>query len=92
MEFANRAGLRTIESRPLSHFNSCLVMRQLPQATILGGFRQWKGKGRSVRKGEHGATIFVPIGSKNDAGDITERTGFVFGTLFDISQTEEIEQ
>jgi hypothetical protein len=54
-------GVVTIEGNGLSLKNCCLLAMQMPSATVVGGFRQWLRAGRAVRKGEHGATIFVPI-------------------------------
>jgi hypothetical protein len=92
----------TCEGRALSPFNSCLVLTQLPTACMVGGFRQWKDKGRSVRKGEHGLMIWIPTG-KGEKGeqaappregegidDAPKRAGFIMGTVFDMSQTEPI--
>jgi hypothetical protein len=95
------------EGRALSVHNSCLLLTQLPTASMVGGFRQWKAHGRSVKKGEHGLMIWVPTSRKEDAdptasesqttasageaeGDV-KRSGFVMGTVFDISQTEATE-
>jgi hypothetical protein len=90
----------TCEGRALSPFNSCLLLTQLPTASMVGGFRQWKDKGRSVRKGEHGLAIWIPTG-KGEKGeenapppegegidDAPKRAGFIMGTVFDVSQTE----
>lgn len=93
----------TCEGRALSVHNSCLVLAQLPTASMVGGFRQWQAHGRSVRKGERGLMIWVPTGRKDAAkpaapdaqpanecqteGD-SKRAGFVMGTVFDITQTE----
>jgi hypothetical protein len=91
LEFCSRAGLTTVETRQLSPFNQCLVLFQNPGATVVGGFRQWLKHGRAVRKGEHGMSIWVPVGHKNEEGELDEKTGFVAGTVFDVSQTAEIE-
>jgi N-terminal domain of anti-restriction factor ArdC len=91
----------TCEGRALSVHNTCLVLNQLPTASMVGGFRQWKDKGRSVRKGEHGLMIWIPTskGEKAEeapaptpadgAEDAPKRAGFVMGTVFDVSQTDE---
>jgi hypothetical protein len=92
----------TVEGRALSVFNSCLVLTQLPGASMVGGFLQWKAHGRSVRKGAVGLMIWIPTKGKADgpkpADDATpgepgtdgpRRAGFVMGTVFDVSQTEE---
>src|SRR5215211_7782109 len=94
----------TCEGRALSVHNSCLVLTQFPTASMVGGFRQWKAHGRSVRKGEHGLMIWVPTARTTDAEPTAtegqpatadapaegeaKRAGFVMGTVFDISQTE----
>ena len=90
----------TCEGRALSAFNSCLVLSQLPTASMVGGFWQWKDKGRAVKKGAQGLMIWIPThkGEKGedttptpDAGEGEEkgkRSGFVMGTVFDVSQTE----
>src|SRR5215213_4472744 len=61
----------TCEGRALSVHNSCLVLTQLPTASMVGGFRQWKAHGRGVRKGEHGLMIWVPTSRKGDAAPTT---------------------
>jgi hypothetical protein len=94
----------TCEGRALSVHNSCLVLTQLPTASMVGGFRQWKAHGRSVRKGEHGLMIWVPTARTTDAEPTAtegapaagageaegegKRAGFVMGTVFDVTQTE----
>src|SRR4051812_49985945 len=57
----------TCEGRALSVHNSCLVLTQLPTASMVGGFRQWQAHGRSVRKGERGLCIWGPTSRKGDA-------------------------
>jgi hypothetical protein len=95
----------TVEGRPLSVFNSCLVLSQLPSASLVGGFRQWLAHGRQVRKGAVGIAIWVPTGPRaaesngpadasyggEPIADAVEdiRTRFVMGTVFDVSQTQE---
>jgi hypothetical protein len=81
--------------------NTMLLLMQCPGVSMVGGFRQWLKHGRAVCKGQHGLMIWVPIGNgKPDsimadsppaegAGD--GETRFIIGTVFDISQTQEIE-
>ena len=92
---AARSLVTTIEGRTLSLHNQCLMALQRPGATLVGGFRQWLKHGRAVRKGEHGAVIWVPIGNKradaNGDTETTERTGFILASVFDVSQTQELE-
>jgi hypothetical protein len=90
----------TCEERALSAFNSCLVLTQLPTASMVGGFWQWKDKGRSVRKGAQGLMIWIPTKGKDDADQpseeetegVAKRAGFVMGTVFDITQTEPTDE
>jgi len=94
--------LVTCEGHALSLHNQCLVALQHPGATILGGFRQWKRQGRSVKKGEKGIAIWIPKFPARDqdgeSRDATEQGGeektpdevrFLIGTVFDIGQTRE---
>lgn len=86
---ARLPGIATVEGRTLSTINTCLIAAQCPSATIVGGFRQWKKAGRSVKKGEHGLSLWVPFGVKDaDTGETDTRFGM--GTVFDVAQTEEI--
>lgn len=94
-------GLVTCDGHSLSLCNSMLVVLQCPTATVLGGFRQWLKHGRAVKKGEHGAMVWIPTGQRkeqsvdasvqpvNGESEVT-RQGFIIGTLFDIGQTEEV--
>ena len=100
---AGQYGFRTVEGRELSMSNQMLIALQCPGASVLGGFRQWLGHGRAVRKGQHGAMIWCPAGTRKTdtgtaptadaaeapAGDNDRR--FIVGTVFDISQTEELQ-
>lgn len=61
---AKLPALATIEGRILSLHNACLIAVQKPDATIVGGFRQWLDAGRCVRKGECGLMIWVPTGKR----------------------------
>lgn len=95
---AARAGIRTIEGHALSVFNCCMVLSQMP-ASVVGGFQQWRKAGRCVRKGEHGAAIWVPVpvgkareGAESGDAEGEGGTRFVLGTVFDIAQTDPIDQ
>jgi antirestriction protein ArdC len=86
----------TVEGRALSVFNSCLILNQNPEASMVGGFNQWITAGRVVRKGETGLMIFCPSKGKQseapEAGDLAEdKVRFFMGTVFDITQTTELE-
>lgn len=87
------------EGHSLSPTNQLLVIMQCQNATIVGGFRQWLKQGRCVAKGEHGISIWVPVGQKNDTnkqpGEMSSAdldVHFIMGTVFDIGQTVELEQ
>lgn len=93
---ARLPAIATIEGRTLSVFNACLIASQNPQATIVGGFRQWIKAGRAVRKGEHGLAIWIPTqrannGDEHSGEDDSAETHFFLGTVFDVSQTQEVE-
>lgn len=96
----NRLGFVTCDGHSLSMGNQLLIALQLPGASVLGGFRQWLKHGRCVRKGEHGAMIWVPVGANRGAGEslapeetaeLGKGCGFIVGTVFDVGQTQEIE-
>lgn len=92
---ASLPAIATCEGRALSIHNQCLIAVQFPSATLVGGFRQWRKQGRSVRKGEHGLMIWVPIAKGESATETSgefadEKPGFIMGTVFDVSQTCEL--
>ena len=72
-----------------SFSNQMLIALQCPEATMVAGFRQWKKKGRYVKKGEKAIYILAPGIKKVD----DEEDGYVVQyffpvSVFDISQTE----
>jgi hypothetical protein len=85
----------TCEQRPLSPHNTCMLAHQRPDATVIGGFQQWKRLGRAVRKGEKGSYIWVPLTSGTQeadhegAEDAATRQRFRLVAVFDVSQTDE---
>jgi hypothetical protein len=96
MAVVARAGaVCNVDGRALSPRNTILCFYQREGVTIVGGFRQWLAKGRCVRKGEHGMSILVPIGTGRDVEHPEGRdepVAFVGGTVFDVSQTAELPQ
>ena len=87
--FAGRISPITVEGRRLSLHNACMVAFQNPAATVLGGFQQWRREGRQVRKGEHGIGIWIPrFKAGADGEESGSPEGFIFGTVFDVSQTD----
>lgn len=102
VELANKLGIVTCEGHELSLCNTMLIALQNPTASIVGGFRQWLKQGRCVMKGQHGMMIWCPTGSKNQPGPMAmivygsplpaeSDNRFIIGTVFDISQTQELE-
>jgi hypothetical protein len=98
-ELAMRAPVLSVEGRPLSFKNSALVAMQKPDATIVGGFKQWIGAGRIVRRGESAIYIWIPstravsvdTGDAGEAGGAAEtETRFFMAPVFDVSQTAEL--
>ena len=95
---ANSIGhkIMTCEHRQLSEFNTALIIDQGGcDYTIVGGYQQWRRAGRQVRAGEHGVSIWIPCNKKketveNAAAD-ADSLYFVMGTIFDVSQTDEIQ-
>ena len=78
--------------RGFSLNNQLLILIQHPVAEPMAGFHTWRKLGRQVRKGEHGAAIFVPMRRKAPAEDEQDtaqrRTFFGIGYVFGQSQTE----
>ncbi|MBU0599117.1 ArdC family protein, partial [Patescibacteria group bacterium] len=52
-----------------SFSNQMLLALQYPEATMVAGFRQWKKKGRWVRKGERAIHILAPGIKKVEDGE-----------------------
>lgn len=88
---ANDITIITIDDHPLSPTNKVLLTYQRADVTTVGGFQQWRKHGRSVKKGEHGLSIWFPSVKKEKEPAKEEEKKEVFflmGTVFDISQTE----
>ena len=78
--------------------NSLLLAMQLPDATLVAGFRRWLSLGYCVRKGEKALRIWQPvpptkkqIKAWSAAGanpDERPRTHFKLGPVFDRSQVQ----
>jgi antirestriction protein ArdC len=87
----------TCEGRALSCVNTLLLIRQCPNVSMVGGFKQWIRQGRQVRKGERGHYIWIPKHKGEDgkgetveaAADEAGKPSFLMGVVFDISQTDE---
>lgn len=100
VSLASRMLCTTCEGHTLSPANQMLVAYQFPQSTMVGGFHQWRKIGRCVRKGEHGISIWIPRAEPKDEnkqpGEMSAKDlqspGFFVGTIFDISQTDQIQK
>lgn len=85
-----------------SEWNRTMIYVQNPEATICAGFNKWKEEGRAVRKGEKGIKIFAPTKKKirdkdgnvikDEKGEDEEEAGFIMVTVFDIAQTDPVEE
>jgi antirestriction protein ArdC len=81
--------------------NSCLLAMQMPEATLVAGFRRWLALGYCVRKGEKALRIWQPVPpSKRQlaewrAGGSLEaekpRVRFTLGAVFDRSQVAPLD-
>jgi antirestriction factor ArdC-like protein len=96
---AQRIGvILTCEARALSPWNCCMLAFQRPDATVVGGFQQWKRVGRKVKKGERGSYIWIPLGTRETDGAGQPQTAmpderrFKMVAVFDLSQTEAMEE
>jgi hypothetical protein len=89
-----------------SERNAMLIAMQDPEATDVSGFKAWIGRGRCVRKGEHGLQILAPAGNgrkgdaeaapeagevgEGEAGEDKDRMFFRLAYVFDVRQTEPL--
>lgn len=91
---ASGGQVMTVDGHPLSEVNSLMVLNQFEGKvpTIVGGYQQWRKQGRQVRKGSMGMGIWVPSSKKETMpnGEEVEKTRFLSGTVFDITQTDPI--
>jgi hypothetical protein len=104
VQLTAKHGIVTVEGHQLSLANQMLIVLQIPAPSVVGGFRQWIKQGRAVRKGQHGAMIWCPAGARKEADGATAPNPapqdaptedndrrFIIGTVFDISQTDELQ-
>lgn len=72
--------------------NVCLILGQKEDAIECAGFHDWKKVGRSVKKGEKGLAILVPMTRKAKGDEEDDPIWFTWRYVFDISQTEEAKE
>jgi hypothetical protein len=85
--------LRNPEGHVLSAANTVLANLQRPGCRVVAGWKQWKKYNRSVMKGERGITVWVPTNApKDDQDPEPDEIRFSTTTVFDISQTTEIQE
>lgn len=94
-----RHGAVKLDGSSFGPCNTMLIALQSPGASMCASFGNWIKAGRCVRKGEHGVSIWVPIGGRKVVNETTgatenqsggEKPGFTSGTVFDVSQTDEL--
>ena len=67
--------------------NTILILAQRDgSVTKMATFKDWQAQGRSVKKGENGCRVLMPVNYKRDDG--TEGTSFRVSRVFDIGQTQ----
>ena len=74
-----------------SYRNIFLIQAQMPLATRIAGFTQWKKLGRWVKSGEKGIGIIAPLATRarsTNESDDDKIFGFRLVHVFDISQTD----
>lgn len=91
LNLAMRINIMTCEGHPLSPFNACLMISQKSDATLVGGFQQWRRVGRKVMKGAHGLALWIPKKPREqEDSEEPNEMRFLLVTVFDVSQTEVV--
>lgn len=95
LAFAADHPIVTCEGHQLSPFNCCLVISQQADATVVGGFQQWRKVGRRVKKGGRSVGMFVHKGERGEEGSSSgvphsSMYEWLMVSVFDITQTEEL--
>jgi len=68
--------------------NIFLIYCQMPEASMIAGYRKWQELGRQVKKGEKSLAILAPLIRKDPDTKEEEVFGYKSASVFDISQTE----
>jgi hypothetical protein len=93
---AKECTIVNLDGHILSPTNTIMVYLQAhacqqPVPTVVTGYQQWRKAGKQVIKGQHGYTIWFPVGPKTEEGDVVDAERFFTTTVFDISQVTAIE-
>jgi len=72
--------------------NALMIVMQDPEATVVAGYREWQARGRQVRKGEMGIRIVSTGILREQESDDDERRYFFLTSVFDVRQTDPIEE
>lgn len=78
--------ITTALNHVLSVKNIAITLEQHPEATVVGGWRQWKANGRKIKEGEDPIWITAPV-FNSDKKTIKNWVGV---RVYDITQTELI--
>jgi N-terminal domain of anti-restriction factor ArdC len=92
-ELSLTLGITNPEGHQLTPRNQCLIYFQNVEEvsiSVVAGYKQWQKFQRQVKKGSHGFLIAVPSGNKGKEDDEDGEIFFLYKTVFDISQTEEL--
>ena len=78
-----------------SAHNQLLIYTQMPDASLVAGYRAWQRLGRQVRKREKGIAILAPCvhrtkveDNDGDERELRRLRGFRVAYVFDVSQTD----
>lgn len=93
LDLIAKRSITNVDGKTLSLNNAVLMCMQRSEEipTVVGGYRQWLTAGRQVQQGQRGMMIWYPSRKQNE-DDEDETTRFFVGTVFDIAQTEVIEE
>jgi len=94
---AEKLGIMNPEGHILSARNQILLYNQNPEMnfSVVAGFKQWLKFGRCVEKGQRGFLIAVPSKKEEqecENPEIEKSIFFLWKTVFDISQTFELQK
>ncbi|WP_157843099.1 ArdC-like ssDNA-binding domain-containing protein [Bacillus sp. FJAT-44742] len=78
--------------RQYSFNNTVLIFSQIPPATLVKGYHEWKKLGRYPKKGSKAIKILAPLITKKKDKETDEEKSVIYGfryvNVFDVQQTE----